>query len=103
MRMILVLSLMSGLGLGLCGSAWAEEGWRETTPEEDRAYRVEQSRRGEEARENWERREVARQQALGLALFGTGPAMINGMNQGMQQMQIHPYVLPPPPPISVGK
>jgi hypothetical protein len=40
--------------------------------------------------------EAARQQALGLALFGSGPALINGMNQGFQQMQIKPYVLPPP-------
>lgn len=41
-------------------------------------------------------RDLARQQAAGMALFGTGNALVNGMNQGMQQMQIHPYVLPPP-------
>jgi hypothetical protein len=39
--------------------------------------------------------EAARQQALGMAAFGSGNALINGMNQGMQNMQVHPYVLPP--------
>jgi hypothetical protein len=41
-------------------------------------------------------RDLARQQANGLALFGSGNALINGMNQGFQNMQVHPYVLPPP-------
>jgi hypothetical protein len=40
--------------------------------------------------------EQARQYANGLALFGTGPALINGINQGFRQMQSHPYVLPMP-------
>jgi hypothetical protein len=40
-------------------------------------------------------RDVARQQALGMAAFGSGNALINGMNQGFRQMQVHPYVLPP--------
>lgn len=31
--------------------------------------------------------EMARQQALGMALFGSGAAMIQGMNQGFQNMQ----------------
>lgn len=43
---------------------------------------------------------VARQQATGFALFGSGPALINGMNQGFQNMQVHPYYLPPPAPSS---
>jgi hypothetical protein len=30
-----------------------------------------------------------------MAMFGSGNALINGMNQGMQNMQVHPYVLPP--------
>ncbi len=40
-------------------------------------------------------RDLARQQALGMAAFGSGNALINGMNQGFRQMQVHPYVLPP--------
>lgn len=40
-------------------------------------------------------RDLARQQAAGMAMFGSGNALINGMNQGMQNMQVHPYVLPP--------
>jgi hypothetical protein len=39
--------------------------------------------------------DLARQQAAGMALFGSGNALINGMNQGFQHMQVHPYVLPP--------
>ena len=39
--------------------------------------------------------DLARQQAAGMALFGSGNALINGMNQGLRQMQVHPYVLPP--------
>jgi len=38
--------------------------------------------------------EMARLQANGLALFGSGAAMINGMNQGFQHMQV-PYVSSP--------
>ena len=38
--------------------------------------------------------EQARIQANGLALFGAGNAMINGMNQGFQNMQ-QPYVQTP--------
>ncbi len=40
-------------------------------------------------------RDLARQQALGMAAFGSGNALINGMNQGFRQMQVHPYILPP--------
>ena len=40
-------------------------------------------------------RDLSRQQALGMAAFGSGNALINGMNQGFRQMQVHPYVLPP--------
>lgn len=39
-------------------------------------------------------REIAEKQALGLALFGSGPAIIGGMNQGFQNMQVKPYMLP---------
>ena len=151
MRMILAVSLVSGLGLGLCGSAWAGERERAWCAErfageaasvvrvcqitltcqglsEDRTEREMCARQLIEAdaqqtqREAQESREIraeqravverqqqrqadreqaqaqveaARQQALGLALFGSGPAMINGMNQGFQQMQVKPYVLPP--------
>ncbi len=42
-------------------------------------------------------RDLARQQALGMAAFGSGNALVNGMNQGFRQMQVHPYVLPPAP------
>ena len=48
--------------------------------------------------------EAARQQALGMALFGSGPALIQGMNQGMQQMQVKP--MPPmqlSPPVQYRK
>ena len=38
--------------------------------------------------------ELARIQANGYALFGSGPAMINGVNQGFHQMQ-QPYVNTP--------
>lgn len=38
--------------------------------------------------------EAARIQANGMALFGSGPAFINGMNQGFQNMQL-PYVNTP--------
>ncbi len=38
--------------------------------------------------------EAAQIQANGLALFGSGPALIQGMNQGFQQMQL-PYVSTP--------
>ena len=38
--------------------------------------------------------EQARIQANGMALFGAGNAMINGMNQGFRQMQ-QPYVNTP--------
>lgn len=38
--------------------------------------------------------EMARIQANGLMLFGSGPAFINGMNQGFQNMQ-QPYVSTP--------
>ncbi len=40
-------------------------------------------------------RDLARQQALGMAAFGSGNALINGMNQGFRQMQVQPYYLPP--------
>jgi hypothetical protein len=40
-------------------------------------------------------RDLARQQALGMAAFGSGNALINGMNQGFRQMQVHPYMQPP--------
>lgn len=39
-------------------------------------------------------RELARIQAQGLMLFGSGPAFINGMNNGFHQMQL-PYVNTP--------
>ena len=39
--------------------------------------------------------EAARLQANGLAAFGSGRALVNGMNQGLRQMEVHPYVLPP--------
>ena len=39
--------------------------------------------------------EQARIQANGMALFGAGNALINGMNQGFQNMQ-QPYVNTPP-------
>lgn len=43
---------------------------------------------------------AARAQAEGLMLFGTGPALIQGMNQGFQNMQIHPLPIQPlPPPV----
>ncbi len=42
-------------------------------------------------------RDLARQQALGMAAFGSGNALVNGMNQGFRQMQVHPYMLPPAP------
>lgn len=38
--------------------------------------------------------EQARIQANGMALFGAGNALINGMNQGFQNMQL-PYNQPP--------
>lgn len=50
--------------------------------------------------ENWREREynhqldMARVQANGLMLFGTGPAFINGMNQNLLRMQ-QPYVSTP--------
>ena len=40
--------------------------------------------------------EQARQYANGFALFGSGPALIQGMNHGFRGMQVHPYVLPVP-------
>jgi len=45
--------------------------------------------------------EAARMQANGLAAFGSGRALINGMNQGFRMMEVHPYVLPPVQPIPV--
>ena len=61
----------------------------------------------QEAQAKWEQRqdrirqenaqlhlEHARLQANGLALFGSGAAMINGVNQGFQNMQL-PYVNTP--------
>ena len=50
--------------------------------------------------DNWRERESAHQldmariQANGFALFGSGPALINGMNQGFLQMR-QPYVNTP--------
>ncbi len=38
-------------------------------------------------------REMARTQAYGMAAFGAGHALINGMNQGFQNMQLKP--IPP--------
>ena len=38
--------------------------------------------------------EQARIQANGMALFGSGAAFVNGMNQGLQMMQ-QPYVSTP--------
>jgi hypothetical protein len=52
------------------------------------------------AQEQWNQRqsaiqlEQARMQANGMALFGAGNALINGMNQGFQHMQ-QPYVSTP--------
>ncbi len=43
--------------------------------------------------------DLARQQALGFALFGSGPAALNGMNQGFQSMQMKPIQVAPPQPI----
>ena len=37
-----------------------------------------------------QQQELARQQALGMALFGSGQALINGMNQGFNNMRIPP-------------
>jgi len=45
--------------------------------------------------------EQARLQANGLALFGSGAAMINGMNQGFQNMQ-QPYINTPSHSYSSG-
>ena len=33
-------------------------------------------------------RDLARQQAAGMAAFGSGNALVNGMNQGLRQMQV---------------
>ena len=43
-------------------------------------------------REAWV--EQSRQQANGLALFGTGNALVNGMNQGFNNMRLPPYHQP---------
>ena len=37
---------------------------------------------------------IAREQSRGMALFGSGPALINGMNQGFQNMRLP--ISPPP-------
>ncbi|MEO5630696.1 MAG: hypothetical protein ABIQ24_13035 [Nitrospiraceae bacterium] len=42
--------------------------------------------------------EQTRIQANGIALFGSGEALINGMNQGFQNMQQPTYTLPPVQP-----
>lgn len=39
-------------------------------------------------------RELAREQSRGLALFGSGNALIQGMNQGFQGMRLPPYHQP---------
>ncbi len=56
--------------------------------------------RAAQAGPTWEQqaqlqRDLARQQAAGMAAFGSGNALINGMNQGFRQMQVQPYYLPP--------
>ena len=43
--------------------------------------------------------EQARIQADGMALFGSGPAMINGINQGFQNMQQPRYAPQPFTPV----
>lgn len=55
--------------------------------ERERAFFAEQRERDRHAQS-----EAARQQALGLALFGSGPALIQGMNQGFRPLP--PYQQP---------
>ena len=96
--------LLMAVVLLSAGTAWA------MTPEEigqfcARQFTVEQYRAScmqsltgsyQAQQQDQLQRDLARQQANGMALFGSGNALINGMNQGMQHTQIHPYVLPPP-------
>src|SRR5690242_6435199 len=44
--------------------------------------------------------ELARQQAFGMALFGSGPALIQGMNQGFRMMQQSVQPFPARPSLS---
>lgn len=91
-----------GLVWGMAGAAWAQDAcvgrtWEEmsTCP----AFQAQQRAFDRQAQV-----EAARQQALGLALFGSGPALIQGMNQGFQQMQVKP--MPPmqiAPPVRYTK
>jgi len=121
-HMILAVSLVSGLVLMGASGAWAQcdnqptvdlyhacmVGFRASPPEVQQAYRAQQAEREWQAQQNEANRqaqvEAARQQALGMALFGSGPALIQGMNQGMQQMQVKP--MPPmqlSPPVQYRK
>ena len=79
-----------GLVLGVCGSAGAQEVWDRCgqQPTLDLKMACVQGQAQVES---------SRQQAVGMALFGSGPALIQGMNQGMQHMQLKPM-----PPMSVA-
>ena len=88
-----------GLVLGLCGTVGAEGDW---SPENivkvchggAECIRELSGMRAQSMQAETQR-EQSRQQAVGMALFGSGPALIQGMNQGMQQMQLKP--MPPMP------
>jgi hypothetical protein len=94
--------LLSMLVVLSAAPAWAQADWcrlLETPADQfacaERTAQLDQARQ-ERERDRQAMMEAARQQANGLALFGSGNALINGMNQGFQQMQSKPYYLPPP-------
>ena len=93
-----------GIVLGLCGSAGAmteaeclrayptigTPAWCQQVAAKDAALAsaVNQERQADQQGPS----DPARQQALGLALFGSGPALIQGMNQGFRPLP--PYQQP---------
>ena len=100
MRVLMAVGLVLGLG----GSVWAEGDW---SPENivkvcnggAECIRELSGMRAQSMQAETQR-EQSRQQAVGMALFGSGPALINGMNQGFQQMQVKPIpVMPLSPPV----
>ena len=103
-----VLLAVLAIGLGLTGPAWALSDslidYCLTTAQPKQCLvdvqreLAQQDLERQQAQWNQQaqlQRDLARQQAAGMAAFGSGNALINGMNQGMRQMQVHPYLLPP--------
>jgi hypothetical protein len=97
MKYLLTILLVLSAGPVFAQAEWCR--WLETPVDQraclERTMQLDQARQDRE-RDRQAQVEAARLQALGLAAFGSGNALINGMNQGMQNMQSHPYVLPMP-------